>query len=57
MSSYTSLIARGIEITEPVWVEPYPDASGLGEITTVSMPVYDRSSGTPFLIAVVGMDI
>ncbi len=43
MSSYTSLIARGIEIKEPVWVEPYEDASGLGVITTVSMPIYDRS--------------
>ena len=38
----------------PVWSPVYQDATGLGLVTTVAVPVYDKSNQ---LIGVVGMDL
>ena len=38
---YTSAGLRGIS---PVWIEPYEDASGLGIVTTVALPIYARGT-------------
>jgi len=39
---------------EPVWSGVYQDATGLGLVTTIAMPVYDNSNA---LIGVIGLDI
>ena len=57
MNSYFFALSLGIETKTPVFVEPYEDAHGLGLMTTCSLPVYDRTGDTPFLIGVVGIDI
>ena len=38
---YTSASLRGIS---PTWIEPYEDASGLGNVTTVALPIYARGT-------------
>ena len=58
MNSYFLTLLVGIETINPVWVEPYLDADGLGLMTTCALPVYDRSKADePFLIGVVGIDV
>ena len=44
LSSYYLYFAAG-RPQEPVWVEPYEDAGGLGQVTTVAVPFH--SKGTP----------
>jgi len=39
---------------EPVWSSVYQDATGLGLVTTIAMPVYDAANT---LIGVIGMDL
>lgn len=57
LSSYFIAIRLGMNNTRPLWVEPYIDMSGLGLLTTCSIPVYDRTV-TPFrFLGVIGMDI
>ena len=53
-AEFFSLLRESKEVVEPVWVEPYDDAFGLGNVTTVSQPVYDSQSK---LIAVIGIDV
>ena len=53
-AEFFSLLRESKEVVEPVWVEPYDDAFGLGVVTTVSQPVYDSQSK---LIAVIGIDV
>jgi len=57
MNSYFVTLSLGMNISKPLWVEPYIDASGLGEMTTCSIPVYDRSVTPIRLIGVIGIDI
>ena len=57
-SDYFSILRERPETAAAVWVEPYLDAFGLGEITTVSQAVYeDDSNGNLTLIGVLGVDI
>jgi len=57
LNSYFVILSLGMDISKPLWVEPYIDASGLGEMTTCSIPVYDRSV-TPFIfLGVIGIDV
>ena len=57
-SDYFSILRERPETAAAVWVEPYPDAFGLGVITTVSQAVYeDDSNGNLDLIGVLGVDI
>ena len=42
---------------EPIWVEPYIDAFGLGNITTLSLALYDKTLQPYRLIGVVGADL
>lgn len=53
---FSQLRATG-DVSRPVWVEPYIDASGAGEMTTASLAVYDETLSPPKLIAVVGVDL
>jgi len=57
MNSYFVALSLGMNVTKALWVEPYIDASGLGEMTTCSIPVYDRSVTPIRLIGVIGIDI
>ena len=54
---YFSALRQQVDDLQPVWVEPYVDALGLGEITTVSRALYDNSTGSIRLYGVVGIDI
>lgn len=42
------------EVTQPVWSPVYFDATGLGLVTTIAEPVYDRQGQ---LVGVIGLDI
>ena len=56
MRNYYSYISEGVEITNPVWTEPYTDAFGFGKMVTVSMPVYYEEN-IRTILGVVGIDI
>ena len=58
MSLYYDYFAtiRAADNIEAIWVEPYIDAFGLGEITTVSRALYDNTT-PPRLFGVVSVDI
>ena len=53
MSAYYDFLATGMDRDEVIWTEPYEDANGLGQIVTAAMPVYDRRTSPPGLVAVV----
>ena len=57
LSTFNFFTSLGLNRTTCVWTEPYIDASGLGWITTVAYPVYDRSVNPPFLLGVVAADM
>lgn len=54
--AYFATLRSGLD-TQAVWVEPYEDATGAGEMTTASIAVYDDSVTPPVLVGVVGVDI
>lgn len=57
-ADYFSILRKRPETAVAVWVEPYIDAFGLGEITTVSQAVYeDDGNGNLALTGVLGIDI
>ena len=57
-ADYFSILRQRPETAKTVWVEPYIDAFGLGEITTLSQAVYDGDEeGNLTLIGVLGIDI
>ena len=57
LNSYFVILSLGMKIEKAIWVEPYTDFSGLGELTTCSIPVYDRSVNPYILLGVIGIDI
>lgn len=57
LSTFNFFTSLGLNRTTCIWTEPYIDASGLGWITTVAYPVYDRSVNPPFLLGVVAADM
>ena len=60
MSNYYNYFATVRQVSDnlkPVWVEPYIDAFGLGEVTTVSRALYDTNVDPPRLYGVVSVDI
>lgn len=57
MRSYYGYIARGLNITRPIWTEPYEDEFGFGELVTVSLPVYYTEGDVTEVIGVVGLDV
>ncbi len=57
LSHYENFLSSFIIDEEVIWVEPYIDASGLGEIITGSFAVHDFTAFPPKLIGVVGVDI
>jgi len=57
LNSYFSTLSLGMNINSPLWVEPYLDSSGLGEMTTCSIPVYDRTVSPIRFLGVVGIDV
>ena len=57
-ADYFSILRKRPETAVAVWVEPYLDAFGLGEITTLSQAMYeDDGNGSLTLIGVLGIDI
>ena len=58
MVQYYTFLANGLQRDEPVWVEPYFDATGLGTtVTTASKAVYDKTVSPPEFLGVVGVDV
>jgi hypothetical protein len=57
MSTYYNVLSLGIKLTTPIWTEPYNDASGLGNMTTCALAVYDNTRNPPLLLGVVGVDV
>ena len=58
MSYYYDYIASLRDAdTNVVWVEPYIDAFGAGELTTAALAVYDNTTTPSTLVGVLGMDI
>ena len=60
MSNYYNYFATVRQVSDnlkPVWVEPYIDAFGLGEVATVSRALYDTNVDPPRLYGVVSVDI
>jgi len=56
LSQFYRFLAGGLNSTRPVWTEFYIDAFGLGKMTTVARPFYDRSQGDLFA-GVVEIDV
>lgn len=55
MSQYYSFLAAGQQRdNQVVWTEPYEDATGLRDIVTAALPVYDQRQ---VLVGVAGVDI
>jgi len=42
LNTYLETMATTRGSQGPIWVEPYEDADGLGTLTTVSIPVFNR---------------
>ena len=57
LKDYFNFISAGLTRTTPIWTEPYIDALGLGLITTLAFPIYDKTVNPPFLIAVMAADL
>ena len=57
MNSYYVTLSLGMNVAKPLWVEPYIDAQGLGEMSTCSIPIYDRTVSPYRLLGVAGIDI
>mmetsp|Transcript_15698 Transcript_15698/g.16287 ORF Transcript_15698/g.16287 Transcript_15698/m.16287 type:complete len:231 (-) Transcript_15698:41-733(-) len=57
MIDFTSLLSSGSQNTSPIWTEPYLEISGIGNIITAAISIYDSSTVPPFLVGVVGIDI
>ena len=57
MRNYYVYISEGVEVTSPVWTEPYEDAFGFGRMVTVSMPIYYQENGIRSILGVAGIDI
>jgi len=57
LNSYFKTLILGMDIKSPLWVEPYIDSSGLGEMSTCSIPVYDRTVNPPLFLGVLGIDV
>ena len=58
MTKYFTYLANWRDYSKVVWSYPYLDFTGLGSLTTASMPVFDRSiKNHPVFIGVVGLDL
>jgi len=57
MNEYYLLLSAGIDRNQVIWTEPYEDFLGMGMITTVAYPIYDRTVNPPFLVGVIGQDV
>ena len=54
---YYSTLRQSVDNLSPIWVEPYVDFFGLGDVTTVSRALYDNSTNPPRLYGVIAVDI
>lgn len=57
LRNYSTFLSQGINITEPIWTEPYEDAFGFGRLVTISMPVYYQENGITQILGVAGIDV
>lgn len=57
MRGYYTYISEGIQISDPIWTEPYEDAFGFGRMVTVSMPIYYEENGIRQILGVAGIDV
>ena len=57
--SYYLYMAARVRATSPFWLEPYEDAFGLGNITTVAIPIYSRGTSMELdiFLGVVAQDV
>lgn len=44
-----------INSTKPFWTDPYEDAFGLGNIVTVSIPIFENQTDSNKLIKMIGV--
>jgi len=54
LNSYYLYIGARRRTENPVWIELYEDASGLGEVTTVAIPFYAKGTNHTVFLGVVG---
>lgn len=57
MREYYEYLAEGVQISYPVWTEPYDDAFDAGRMVTVSMPVYNVEGEIKKVLGVIGIDV
>ncbi|CUG92614.1 membrane-associated protein, putative [Bodo saltans] len=56
LQQYYNFLAAGIVDSSPQWTAPYESSFGQGEITTVSMPCFDRSVTPKVFVGVAAID-
>ena len=57
MTEYYLFISAGVKRTNSIMTEPFLDANGAGNVTSMAFPVYDDSVDPPFILGVVGFDL
>eukprot|EP00761_Pharyngomonas_kirbyi_P014853 gb/GECH01014884.1/.p1 GENE.gb/GECH01014884.1/~~gb/GECH01014884.1/.p1 ORF type:complete len:1016 (+),score=267.76 gb/GECH01014884.1/:1-3048(+) len=57
MGEYYTYFALNTQLERTFWTTPFYDASGLGLIISVALPVFDRRNSEPELIGVMGTDV
>ncbi|CUG92613.1 membrane-associated protein, putative, partial [Bodo saltans] len=56
LQQYYNFLAAGIVDSSPQWTAPYESSFGQGEITTVSIPCFDRSVTPKVFVGVAAID-
>ena len=57
VTSYYKVLANAINFRDPIWSEVYTDAFGVGEVSTVCLPVYDNAVNIGMFLGVSCVDV